>query len=76
MSGGRYDYRSLAVGTLAAEIATDADVELDEAVREAMEHCASQLALLGELARCIEWYRSGDYGPEPVLRAFEKVRQS
>jgi pilus assembly protein TadC len=73
MSGGHYDYRYMRVRELSAEIAQDANGEADEAVRNAMDYCASQLEALSGLARAIEWYMSGDYGPESVIAEFKKV---
>ena len=73
MSGGHYDYAYSRVSDLAAQIADDASGEPDEAVRNAMDYCASQLEALSELARAIEWYMSGDYGPEQVIAEFKKV---
>lgn len=75
MSGGHYDYLSLQLGHLADDIADDANKEQDEAVRNAMDYCAAQLRAMGALARAIEWYMSGDYGPEQVLAEFKKATE-
>lgn len=75
MSGGHYEYRYMQVRVLSNEIARDANCTEDEAVRNAMDYCASQLESLSELARAIEWYMSGDYGPEEVIAEFKKVTE-
>lgn len=75
MSGGAYNYRSLQLGHLADEIEDDIETTADASVAEAMRHCVLQLRVLGELARSIEWYVSGDYGPEQVARDLAACRR-
>ena len=84
MSGGHYNYKSLELAYLAGEIDDDCDrlsmnsppdewgyvrkAEPPEIIA-AMRQCANDLRALGERAKAIEWYLSGDYGPESILKA-------
>lgn len=86
MSGGHYDYKSLQVGWLADEIDDDAErlskdrrdddgyvIKADPPeIIAAMRYCASELRRIGDFAKAIEWYLSGDYGPEAVLKQMER----
>ncbi len=73
MSGGHFQYKSREPGKLADAIEEDLDRLAAEEkpeppeIEAAMRYCVAQLRSVGELARAIEWYMSGDSGPESVL---------
>lgn len=66
MSGGHYDYRTLQVRHLADDMADDAAKESDPKAAGDIAYCAAELKRLADLARAVEWYLSGDYGPEEL----------
>lgn len=75
MSGGHYDYGYAVVSHLGADIATDGELRPhDPGVGEAMQYCGNALRALAELAHAIEWYMSGDSGPERVLKMAEATK--
>lgn len=70
MSGGHYSYLSLKPAQLANDIEADLWASQDPPeIRQAMAACVAHLRAVGEMAHSIEWYMSGDYGPESVVRA-------
>jgi hypothetical protein len=84
VSGGHYNYETLRIGLLADVIEEDCetlacDSRPDEwgnvrkaeppEIIAAMRQCATDLRAVGERARAIEWYLSGDGSPESVLRS-------
>lgn len=76
MSGGHYQYRTCRIADLAHDIRDDAESEEGPVVRDAMLWCAEQLESVGEMARVIEWYLSADYGPESVLRQWQRCKET
>lgn len=76
MSGGAYDYKYWQIGDLADDILTDVKQKRFSENSEAeakVKEIAKNLDKLSKMAKEVEWWASGDTGPDTFLHRIKEI---